>query len=352
MTRYGFVLGSNGPERLGRLTRLTFAESDANRFAKAISKFGVGFDTTVPTSRIKNTILDQFDGFVSQMTTEDELLFYFAGHGVMSHGDLYFVLDTSKADRLPGTALAWTSIKQFIRASLASRKVVILDCCHSGEAIDDQFGVVFRGDFDTAAVGDVLRGSSASILVACGPDGFARESKELGGGVLTTLLVDALGPKQLEAADRDGHISLESLRDWMWREIETSPLLKFVKHDKPILQTSGGPAFYLRKGLAKGSPTKPPPDNSISFDVNELVLATNKRLEGQIRQIHEVEKAEQAEKQRSINSLIRIVILFFAGIFVIAFALSSSGVLNNLGDAAQRWKRACENQPQSISCPK
>ena len=90
------------------------------------------------------------------------------------------------------------------------------------------------------------RGSTASILVACGPDGFARETKARGGGILTSLIIDGLRTRRQEAADpTTGHVSLESLRDWMWKEIDASDDLACLHNDKPRLHTSGGPTFYL-----------------------------------------------------------------------------------------------------------
>jgi uncharacterized caspase-like protein len=196
VTRAAFVLGSNGPERLGRLKCLTFARRDVARFAQAISTTAVGFSVTGRRLRVRDPVIKQFNELASSLGPRDELLFYFAGHGLVSHGDFYLVLDGTRSDRLPATALPWVNIKQIIRQSDARNKVVILDCCHAGEAVDDPLGGAFRGAFDSETIHAVARGSTASILVACGPDGFARETERRHGGVLTSLIVDALGSKR------------------------------------------------------------------------------------------------------------------------------------------------------------
>jgi uncharacterized caspase-like protein len=206
--RAAFVLGSNGPESLGRLKRLSFAEHDAMQLARAISASGIGFTVTVPTIRTTDKVIAQFDEIAAGLQTQDELLFYFAGHGIVSHGYFYLVLDETQPGRLARTALSWITVKQIFQQSVAHRKVIILDCCHAGEAGDDLLGPTIRGEYDTVAISDAdARNATASMLVACGRDGFARETVALQGGILTTLIVRALEPGGLT-----GRVSLETLR--------------------------------------------------------------------------------------------------------------------------------------------
>src|SRR4051812_1457422 len=93
VTRAAFVLGSNGPDTLGRLKKLAFARDDAVRFARAISAIDVGFSIKGRTFRARDTIIKRFDELASALGPQDELIFYFAGHGLVSHGDLYLILD-------------------------------------------------------------------------------------------------------------------------------------------------------------------------------------------------------------------------------------------------------------------
>lgn len=256
MRRAAFVLGSNGPAQLGRLKQLAFAESDAERTAAALVAPELGFAVALHAERSRGAVIDRFDEFASTLGPEDELLFYFAGHGLVSHGDLYLVLDRTLPGRLAGTALPWVNVKQIVRECGAGRKVVILDCCHAGEAVDDPLGAAFRGGYDQGAIDSAVKGSTASILVACGPDGFARESATVAGGVMTALMLRGLGPDRGAAADATGRVSLESLRDWMWRQIDAAPELAPLKGDRPRLHASGGPTFYLTRapGQAPAAP--------------------------------------------------------------------------------------------------
>ncbi|MBV9250277.1 MAG: caspase family protein, partial [Acetobacteraceae bacterium] len=249
MTRVAFVLGSNGPDTLGRLKRLAFAESDAERFKAAISADHVGFSPIDPKGRGKEQIIKHFHEVA--LSSSDELLFYFAGHGYVSLGDFYLVLDDTIQTDLLITALPWDDIKKILKHSKARSKVVILDCCHAGEAVDHSFGA-FRGDADRDAVEAVrqaLAGSTASVLVACGRDGSARESASVGGGVLTSLVVRALGPDR-EKVDPSGGLSLSRLRDWAWTELDELSRQTKTIIEKPLLQEIGGPSYYLIKSIA------------------------------------------------------------------------------------------------------
>ena len=250
MSRVALVLGSNGPEALGRLKQLEFAESDATRLAAALGAPDIGFTVVAPGGRSLSTILNEFQQHAAALGADDELLFYFAGHGIVRRGDFFLVLDSTELRRLPGTALPWDEVRRMIRHSDARNKVVILDCCHAGEAIGNDLGTM-RGGFDEGAITEAFRGSTASILMACGPDGYAREMPAIGGGVLTTLIVRALGPMRAQVVGAERRLSLSRLRDWMWREIETREELAGARADKPLLLDSGGPTFYLTRGAMR-----------------------------------------------------------------------------------------------------
>jgi hypothetical protein len=155
------------------------------------------------------------------------------------------VLDDSDPSDVVTSALFWTQLREVIRNSKARDKIVILDCCHAGAAVDDDLGGAFRGEIHIERIGDDARGSTASILVACGPDGFARESEKLGGGMLTNLILDALGPRRREAADGTGAVSLASLQSWMWRRIDDAEDYAAIRREKPRLFAFGAPIYYL-----------------------------------------------------------------------------------------------------------
>ena len=73
---------------------------------------------------------------------EDLLLIYYAGHGLIdSQGSLYLGLTTTRSGvQLRFSALPYEWIRGALHESGASTRVVVLDCCFSGRAINAQAG--------------------------------------------------------------------------------------------------------------------------------------------------------------------------------------------------------------------
>jgi uncharacterized caspase-like protein len=74
-------------------------------------------------------------------TTEDVLLVYFVGHGTMNElGQLCLVLSDTDFSDPDVTGLEYSRISDALKRSPARMRVVILDCCYSGRAIEAQAG--------------------------------------------------------------------------------------------------------------------------------------------------------------------------------------------------------------------
>lgn len=83
---------------------------------------------------------------VSELTREKNstMLVYYTGHGILSSRDFKLYLttyNTSKTD-LEIDGIHIDILKSYIKRSRAGRKIVILDCCHSGAFIEGSMGSV------------------------------------------------------------------------------------------------------------------------------------------------------------------------------------------------------------------
>jgi hypothetical protein len=68
---------------------------------------------------------------------EDLLLVYYSGHGLVDlRGRLYLALPQTKRGAERWTALEFNQIREVIADSSASNRVLVLDCCFSGRAIE------------------------------------------------------------------------------------------------------------------------------------------------------------------------------------------------------------------------
>jgi WD40 repeat protein len=102
--------------------------------------------------------------------TEDTLLVYYAGHGVLDEDNkLHLALTGTSSDQalVPDTALAFDRVRSILRTSPARNRIVILDCCFAGRAIHDMAGP----DLSAQAV---ITGSY--VLTATDADKTARAS--------------------------------------------------------------------------------------------------------------------------------------------------------------------------------
>lgn len=73
---------------------------------------------------------------------EDTLLVYFAGHGRTGpRNELYLGLAHTEPHELPVSALPFDLVREVFRDSPADNRVVILDCCFAGRAIQDMSGL-------------------------------------------------------------------------------------------------------------------------------------------------------------------------------------------------------------------
>ncbi|MEV0746622.1 caspase family protein, partial [Streptomyces sp. NPDC050273] len=82
---------------------------------------------------------------------EDLLLFYYSGHGLLAprRHELYLSLAATRYDQLAFTALPFEAVRDVCRTSNATNRVVILDSCFSGRAIET------LASFDEAVIGEL-----------------------------------------------------------------------------------------------------------------------------------------------------------------------------------------------------
>jgi len=97
-------------------------------------------------------------------TAEDVLLVYYAGHGILGarQHELYLGLSTTDLDRPQYSALPITWVREELLNSKAATKVLILDCCFSGRAVDD-----FLADEESLILGQV--GVSGTYTLTSSP---------------------------------------------------------------------------------------------------------------------------------------------------------------------------------------
>ena len=70
-------------------------------------------------------------------TTTGVLLLYYVGHGVLSpRGELCLTVTSTRPNRPKITGLPWETLAEVLRTCPARTRLVILDCCFAGQAIE------------------------------------------------------------------------------------------------------------------------------------------------------------------------------------------------------------------------
>jgi hypothetical protein len=103
----------------------------------------------VSDPHVASVLIDRLEDVRAQ--AEDALVVYYAGHGLTdTRGDLYLSTTESRQGRVD-TQVNYDWIREAVRNSPARRRIVILDCCYSGRAINQPMG----GDTDYTAQTDI-----------------------------------------------------------------------------------------------------------------------------------------------------------------------------------------------------
>lgn len=120
-------------------------------------------------------------------------LLYFSGHGCLNTYGGYIVTPDFKSY---DEGVSMDEIMKICNRSKAKHKIIILDCCYSGQ--------IGNPDKYSNNIAEIANG--VTILAACREDEFATETD--GHGVFTSLLVEAL---EGQCADLVGKISPGSI---------------------------------------------------------------------------------------------------------------------------------------------
>lgn len=237
--------------------------------------------------------------------SNDLLLFYFSGHGVTdSVNDFYLTGTSTDQNDLLSSAVPSDYIhKAMNQLGGSRRKVIILDCCHSGAFAK---GMQAK-DPGIVNVLPKLGGEGRAILTASDSRKYAFEQEDFELSLYTHFLVEGL---KTGAADRDGdgHISAEELHEYVRDKVISAnnlmspkiyPVLegyqiilakaaqddrlKFRKYTEEVIKRRKGKIFHSTRGLLNTARDKYKISESDAKEIEQELLLPyqiyDKRLE-------------------------------------------------------------------------
>ncbi|MBW4627948.1 MAG: caspase domain-containing protein [Brasilonema octagenarum HA4186-MV1] len=223
------------------LPSLRYPALDCQGLGEALSKATQGFpnkevivhhDFAAQAPTLQK-IRGSLQKIVSQSKSQDTILLYFSGHGMLEPNTQQSVLclaDTHK-DNLLGTGLGMQNLLQMLGTSSANQQLLCLDTCHSGDLklLGGNRGTARDGDVPntsltptTQVMMNALRQRAAQskgfcALLSCDQGQKSWEFPELGHGVFTYYLMRGiLG----EAADSSGMIEADGLYKYVYRKTQ------------------------------------------------------------------------------------------------------------------------------------
>jgi len=140
---------------------------------------------------------------------EDVFIFYYAGHGVMSASDFYLIPtdvtqmygnDAMLADK----AISSEQLRDTCQRIEARKQLLILDACQAG-AVVDRF--TMRGSAEEKAIAQLARAAGLVVLASTHTEQFAAEFEDLGHGLFTYALLEAM-EGEADGAPRDGKVTV------------------------------------------------------------------------------------------------------------------------------------------------
>jgi uncharacterized caspase-like protein len=218
-----------------KLPSLRYPSVDCQGLGDALSQATQGFpnkeviihnDFAAQSPTLEN-IRASLERIVSQSQSQDSIVLYFSGHGMLEPSNQQAVLclaDTCQ-DNLLATGLALGELMRMLGTSSANHQLVCLDTCHSGDMRLVAKGGSARSAINTSLnpapqVMEVLRQRAAQskgfcALLSCDQGQQSWEFPELGHGLFTYYLMQGLLGA---AADAHGIIEADGLYKYVYRQ--------------------------------------------------------------------------------------------------------------------------------------
>jgi WD40 repeat protein len=231
---------------------LNYAKADAKAFSKIIDEKGkrlfkqIELVELYDSQATRENILEALDRLAEIVRPEDVFLFYYAGHGSMMENKFFFIPTESvslyQLDRLNEESLYAGLIQEKFKNIQALKQIVIMDACQSGGSTEI---LAQRGAMEEKALAQLSRSSGVHVLAAAGSEQFATELDNLGHGLFTYVILEALNGGA-DGTPKDGNVTIYELKAYLNDQVpELSkkykgstqwPYTFSIGHDFPVVR--------------------------------------------------------------------------------------------------------------------
>ncbi|WP_347343473.1 AAA domain-containing protein [Streptomyces sp. AV19] len=202
----------------------------------------------------KDAIKQSVETFLHDREPDELVVLYISGHGLYDseEGQLYYVASDTRSDRLQRTAVEAAFITEQLEACAARRKVLLLDCCFSGAAVQ---GFRSKGGAGRPVVPAVEAGG-VYVITASHQWEQAFESAVGEPSQFTRAVIQGLHSGRADL-DTDGMVSADDLFRYVSRELRAAPDGRQQTPTKSSLQVTGE-IFLARAAVGRRPPALAP----------------------------------------------------------------------------------------------
>ncbi|MBX2965410.1 MAG: caspase family protein [Cyclobacteriaceae bacterium] len=230
---------------------LNYAKPDAESFIRVMDEraknlFGnIELHTLYDEEASRNNILKSLDDLSKKISPEDIFIFYYAGHGSMVD-DRFFLIPSESLrlydlSALQKEAVEAAMLQEKFKSIKALKQLIVMDACQSGGSVEL---LANRGAAEEKAIAQLSRSAGIHVMASAGSEQFATEFAELGHGLFTYVLIQAL-QGAADGAPRDGKVTIYELKSYiddqvpeMTRKLKGKPQYPYTfsrGHDFPII---------------------------------------------------------------------------------------------------------------------
>ncbi|MEM9326299.1 MAG: caspase family protein [Bacteroidota bacterium] len=222
-----YVLAVGVDEYRNPQLNLNYARSDASAMVDMFTNQSerifeeVHVLTLYDNEATRARILSELSRLADLVNPEDVFVFYFAGHGSMVENEFFFIPSDNarlyEKKALEKYALPAAEVQTQLQEIKALKQLVIMDACQSGGSVEL---LAQRGAVEEKAIAQLSRSAGIHVMAAAGSEQFATEFADLGHGLFTYVLLEALGGAA-DGAPKDNKVTIYELKSYLDDRVPT-----------------------------------------------------------------------------------------------------------------------------------
>lgn len=259
------------------ISQVLYAQNDATKFKKLLKDdFGVAEENItmwLDNDAVKSALENDLRYQISQLTKDDRLIFYYAGHGFYQGNDNRLTCWDTHPTNLTGTTVSMDEVLfKPLEESGCVQSLVFLDCCAVQLAVDITSRDLIANMSQQKLEKFIRPEKYNALFMSCSPGEKSYPSKTLMHGIWTWHLLEALKGNMPEAIAKGRYITDSSLRNYL-----SSSVPNFITHQtthkdtqRPFAKIDASNDFLIRELPAETEANADKPD--IHVDTSSVIF--------------------------------------------------------------------------------